>query len=84
MGLHISIPYKDNKLSYDVTIQEEGVYHLKLDAEQSAIKDEYVPEKIIVRRKGKIWISDLEDHSELVEALTKEILNFNSEDKLSA
>ena len=36
---------------------------------------------MIIRRKGKIWISDLEDHRELVSSLTAEISQFRTEEE---
>ena len=38
----------------------------------------------LIRKKGKIWISDLENYNELIAKLTTEISNFNSANKLSA
>lgn len=83
MGLLISISYKEQAVTYDVTLHEEEVYHLRLAQNQDAGNDNYLPEKMIIRKKGKIWISDLENYKELVGKLTSEITNFNSK-KLSA
>ena len=70
------VQYKDAPLVYDVTRQEDEVYHLRLHNQKDNNGDAYVPEKIIIRRKGKIWISDLEDYQELVSSLTAEITQF--------
>jgi hypothetical protein len=83
MGLVISILYNDQPVTYNVTRHQEDVYHLRLAQTQEAGNENYLPEKILIRKKGKIWISDLENYNELVGKLTTEISNFNSK-KLSA
>ena len=84
MGLLICISYNNQPVTYDVTIHEEEIYHLRLAQKQEAGNENYVPEKMVIRRKGKLWISDLENYTELVNKLTAEICNFNSTNKLSA
>lgn len=84
MGLLISISYNNQPVTYNVTLHEEEVYHLRLAQQQEVGNENYLPEKMVIRKKGKIWISDLENYNELVEKLTSEILNFNSADKISA
>ena len=76
------VQYKDNSVIYDVTKQEDDVYHLRLQEELQPGNsgDGYVPQKMIIRRKGKIWISDLEDHRELVSSLTAEISQFRTDE----
>ena len=71
MALQISIQYQQRPLTYDVSVQEEEVYLLRLNKGQK--NGDYVPEKLFIRKKGKIWVSDLENYSELVESLTREI-----------
>lgn len=83
MGLLISISYNNQPVTYDVTLHQEEVYHLRLAQSQEAGNENYLPEKMMIRKKGKIWISDLENYTELVGKLTNEISNFNSK-KLSA
>ncbi|HWJ89913.1 MAG TPA: hypothetical protein VNR87_02315 [Flavisolibacter sp.] len=78
MALQINIQYRDQPVTYDVTIQDEEIYHLRLNGRGNKKNGDYVPEKVIIRRKGKIWISDLENYGELVDSLTKEIWSFNS------
>jgi hypothetical protein len=78
MALQIAIQYHNLPVTYDVTVQEENVFHFRFNEEQSRTNGEYLPEKLIIRRKGKIWISDLEDHMELVTALTNEVTNINT------
>lgn len=84
MGLLISISYHDQPVTYNVTVHEEEVYHLRLAQKQESDCEKYIPEKMVIRRKGKIWISDLENYTELVDKLTTEILSFTSANKLSA
>jgi len=84
MGLLISISYNNQPVTYAVTLHEEEVYHLRLAQQQESNNQHYLPEKMVIRKKGKIWISDLENYTELVGKLTAEILNFNSTNKLSA
>lgn len=79
MALKVMVQYKDLPLIYDVTKQEDDVYHLRLQDQRDNSGDAYVPEKMVIRRKGKIWISDLEDHRELVSSLTAEITQFRTE-----
>ena len=81
MALKIMVHYKDLPVVYDVTRQEDDVYHLRLIEQQNNSGDGYVPQKMIIRRKGKIWISDLEDHKELVNSLTAEITQFRTEEE---
>ncbi|HWI93011.1 MAG TPA: hypothetical protein VNT20_17155 [Flavisolibacter sp.] len=83
MGLLISISYNNQPVTYDVTLHQEEVYLLRLAQSQEAGNENYLPEKMMIRKKGKIWVSDLENYSELVGKLTDEISNFNSK-KLSA
>jgi hypothetical protein len=83
MAFQILIQYHNAPVTYNVTIQEEDVYHFRLNEGQAKSGEAYIPEKLVIRKKGKIWVSDLEDYGELVTSLTKEIKNF-SNDKLSA
>lgn len=83
MGLLISISYNNQPVTYNVTKHQEEVYHLRLAQLQEGGNENYLPEKMVIRKKGKIWISDLENYTELVGKLATEISNFNSK-KLSA
>ena len=78
MALQIRIQYRDQPVTYDVTSQDEEIYHLRLTGRENKRNEDYVPEKVVIRRKGKIWISDLENYEELVNSLTKEIWSFNA------
>lgn len=84
MGLLISISYNNQPVTYNVSLHEDEVYHLRLAQRQEEGNENYLPEKMIIRKKGKIWISDLEDYNELVEKLTCEICNFQSTNRISA
>ncbi|RYZ27712.1 MAG: hypothetical protein EOO10_11885 [Chitinophagaceae bacterium] len=81
MALKIMVQYKNAALIYDVTKQEDDVYQLRLQNQKNNNGADYVPEKIVIRKKGKIWISDLEDHRELVDSLTAEICQFKTEEE---
>ena len=81
MALKIMVQYKDLPVVYDVTKQEDDVYHLRLHGQKDNNGEGYIPEKMIIRKKGKIWISDLEDHRELVSSLTAEITQFKPEEE---
>ena len=81
MALKIMVQYKDLPVIYDVTRQEDDVYHLRLFDHKDNNGDGYVPEKMIIRKKGKIWVSDLEDHRDLVNSLTAEITQFRTEEE---
>lgn len=81
MALKVMVEYRDVPLIYDVTIQDDNVYHLRLHNQENNSGESYVPNKMVIRRKGKIWISDLEDHQELVSSLTAEITQFRTEEE---
>ena len=80
--MKIMVRYKDAPLVYDVTRQEDDIYQLRLHGQQDNSGDGYVPEKVVIRKKGKIWISDLENYHELVNSLTAEISQFKTEEEL--
>ena len=71
MALQISIQYHNHPVVYEVTAQEEDVYHLRRS--DVCTLAEYIPKKFFIRRKGKIWISDVEDYRELVDCLIAEL-----------
>ena len=77
MALQTTIHYHNQPLTYEITIEEEDVYIFRLH-EQWSTRREHIPEKLVIRRKGKLWVSDVEDREELVNALIKEIESFNS------
>jgi len=79
MGIQIAIQYKQAPVTYDVTIQEDKIYHLRLNGENHCKNGDYIPEKIVIRRKGKIWISDMDNYDELISSLTNEIIQFDPE-----
>jgi hypothetical protein len=84
MGLQLSVLYNNQRVTYHVNLHENEVYHLHLVTAQEAYNSNYLPEKIVIRKKGKIWISDLENYDELVKKLTQEISNFTNTNKFSA
>jgi hypothetical protein len=76
MGMKIVVDYEERPVTYDVTAQEEDVYRLCLN-EPTRKGESYIPSKINIRRKGKLWISDLEtNYRELVNALLAELMHF--------
>lgn len=79
MGLQLTVQYNNLPVTYEVTPQESNIYILKLDEGASEVNGSYVPQKMVIRRKGKIWISDLENYHDLVNALMEEIDKFTSE-----
>lgn len=76
------VNYKDVPVVYDVTRQEENIYQLRLHDQPDNSGEGYIPQKMIIRKKGKIWISDLEDYPELVSSLTAEITQFKTEEEI--
>jgi len=76
MAFQLSIQYRNTTLVYDVSVQEEQVYLLRLSNENQPANGEYVPEKIVIRRKGKLWVSDMDNNDELFNCLIKEIIRF--------
>lgn len=72
MALKIVVPYKETELVYNVIKQEEDVYCLRMSGQEDSGRD-YLPQKIIIRKKGKIWIWDAEDYPEPVARLTAEV-----------
>lgn len=81
MALKVMVNYKNAPVVYDVTKQEDEVYQLRLHGQEENTGDSYLPQKMIIRKKGKIWISDLEDYQELVNSLTAEITQFGAEEE---
>lgn len=72
MALKIVVYYKNEELTFAVTKQEDDVYYLRT-ANSENHGTTYVPEKIIIRRKGKLWVSDVEDYPDLIAQLTAEV-----------
>lgn len=59
MGLLISISYNNQPVTYDVTLHQEEVYLLRLAQTQEGGNENYLPEKMMIRKKAKygsvIW-----------------------------
>ena len=79
MAIQLTIQYRSKPLTFDVTTQDNSVYLLRLQSKGEASNNEYIPEKIVIRRKRKTWISDMDNYDELINALTNEIIQFNSQ-----
>lgn len=75
MGLTISVQYNGQPLAYTIVMQEENVYQLRFQQENKT--GSFIPEKMITRKKGMVWVSDCENYRELVAALTAEITGFD-------
>ncbi len=82
MALQIVVHYQSQPVTYEVTTQENEIYHLRLNEADMRSGNDYVPEKIIIRRKGKLWVSDNETYEELVQQLTREITKFSSQEHI--
>ena len=80
MGIQIAIQYRDSPVTYDVAMQEDKIYHLRLNSGNRSKNGEYIPDKIVIRRKGKIWISDLDNYDELISSLTYELMQIHPEE----
>jgi hypothetical protein len=78
MALQIVVDYCNQPVTFNVISDEKNIYRLRLE-ENQAPPEVFIPNKINIRRKGKIWISDVEDHAVLVNALTKEITRFSND-----
>ena len=79
MALQILVHYQNQPVTYDVTMQDSEVFQLRLNGDSTNSGDGYLPEKLIIRRKGKIWISDLETYQDLVRELTREVSKLTAE-----
>jgi hypothetical protein len=80
MALQILVQYRNQPVSYNVDKEEDNIYRLCLNRDRvNRRNEEYIPEKIVIRKKGMIWISDMDNYDELVNALTREIISFNKE-----
>ncbi|RYY98258.1 MAG: hypothetical protein EOO11_08615 [Chitinophagaceae bacterium] len=76
MGLQIVVDWNRQPVTYDVTAHEKDIYRLCLN-EVTPPGECYIPSKINIRRKGKLWVSDLENYNELVNALLVELTRFS-------
>jgi hypothetical protein len=52
---------------------------LQLYGPENNSGDSYVPAKMIIRKKGMVWISECENYQELVSSLMAEITQFRPE-----
>ena len=69
----IETNYKGKPVHYNASTEDGDIFHLRLESENGTSNKDYVPEKIIIRKKGQIWVSDLEDYEELVDKLIANI-----------
>jgi hypothetical protein len=69
MWYTIETNHNDKPVRYQASSEDGDIFHLYLQSENERNNDAYVPEKMLIRKKGKIWISDVEDRRELVDKL---------------
>ncbi|MDB5195961.1 MAG: hypothetical protein JWP88_331 [Flaviaesturariibacter sp.] len=79
MALQIVVDYHNHPVTYNVISEERHIYRLLLEEGNEPRRKSFIPSKINIRRKGKIWISDLEDSDALVQALMLEIHKFHND-----
>ena len=65
----IETEYKGKPVRYSAATEDGDVFHLRLESNNGTSNKDYVPEKIVIRKKGQIWVSDLEDYEALVDNL---------------
>ena len=69
----IETDYKGKGVRYNASSEDGDVFHLRLESNNGTSNKDYVPEKLVIRKKGQIWVSDLEDYEELVDRLIASI-----------
>lgn len=79
MSMQLVVNYNDQPVIYNVFSEEKNIYRLCLDEAATSRGPTYIPNKINIRRKGKIWISDLEDDDSLVKSLMHELNKFSKD-----
>ena len=82
MALQIVVNYQNQPVTYEVTNQENEIYYLRLNEREIRRGDDYVPQKIIIRRKGKVWVSDTETYADLIKELTRQITKFSTQERI--
>jgi hypothetical protein len=78
MALNISINYEGKDITYEVESTQEEVYILRMTNDSEKENKGKVPQKLVIRRKGKIWVSDAENYTNLVNTLTSELKTFST------
>jgi hypothetical protein len=77
MAIQLSVNFHGNHLTYDVESSQEEVYILRMCEHSKNAQTTELPQKMVIRRKGKLWISDAENYTELVSSLKEEIRGFS-------
>lgn len=77
MAIQVSVNFEGNNLTYDVESTQEEVYIFRMCEQSKNSKTSDLPQKLVIRRKGMIWISDAENYTELVNSLKDEISSFS-------
>lgn len=78
MAIQVSVNFRGNHLTYDVESSQEEVYILRMCENSKNATTTELPQKMVIRRKGKLWISDAENYTELVSSLKEEISGFSA------
>ncbi|HEU0065489.1 MAG TPA: hypothetical protein VFQ58_10670 [Flavisolibacter sp.] len=78
MALNVRINYEGKDITYEVESTQEEVYILRMNRDSEKENKGKIPQKLVIRRKGKIWISDAENYTNLVNTLTSELKAFTS------
>ena len=79
MALQVVVRFEDRPVTYQVISDEKNIYRLLLHESTPGYADGLMPSKINIRRKGKIWVSDLEDDNALVQSLMCELKKLNKD-----
>ena len=77
MALQLLVQHDGQPVTYQIIAEGESVYRLLLDPAHP--DDGTLPAKINIRRKGKLWVSDLEDDNALVQSLMGELIKLNND-----
>src|SRR3954465_435905 len=56
MAFNISINYEGKDITYEVESTQEEVYILRMTNDSEKVNKGKIPQKLVIRRKGKIWV----------------------------
>jgi hypothetical protein len=79
MAFQLNVEYRNHPVCCDLTAQEESVYLLCLTNNNTDRSGDYIPEKIVIRKKEKRWVRDMDNTSELANFSIKEMILFEPE-----
>ena len=69
MHYNIHTNYQGRQVVYEASSEDGDVFHLRLQSNNEGGNETYIPEKIVIRKKGKLWVSDIDNYPELVDKL---------------